>query len=333
LKIGIPKALMYYFYYPFWKTLFENLGFEVVTSDDTSKTILDVGVKESVSEICVPMKVFTGHFLNLLYKNVDYIYVPRFVSLSKGIFMCPKFMGLPDMIKGLFDNVDEKILTHNIISKDLDISNFNNYKSFINKFGIKKIDLKRALKSAQQEWIMFRKLNQSGYNLNELLSERQPQKINSDITIGLIGYVYNVYDKFINMDILNIFRKMNINVVTFDMIDEKLIRNRISKFKKHMFWEFTNILLGTAYEFMDRNDIDGIIHITAFGCGPDSILEPFLTIDSEMHKKPFMTLRIDEQTGESHIVTRVEAFSDLIRLKKYKDNIKNQAEEYAKGAI
>lgn len=84
-----------------------------------------------------------------------------------------------------------------------------------------------------------------------------------------------------------------------------------------MFWEFTNMLLGTAYEFMERDDIDGIIHITAFGCGPDSILEPFLTIDSEKHKKPFMTLRIDEQTGESHIITRLEAFTDLIRIKKY----------------
>jgi predicted nucleotide-binding protein (sugar kinase/HSP70/actin superfamily) len=75
MKIGIPKALMYYFYYPFWKTLFESLGFEVVTSGDTSKSVLDAGVKEAVAEICVPMKVYTGHILNLLDKNVDYIYI------------------------------------------------------------------------------------------------------------------------------------------------------------------------------------------------------------------------------------------------------------------
>jgi predicted nucleotide-binding protein (sugar kinase/HSP70/actin superfamily) len=31
-----------------------------------------------------------------------------------------------------------------------------------------------------------------------------------------------------------------------------------------------------------------------------------------------MTLRIDEQTGESHIMTRIEAFIDLLRLKKEK---------------
>lgn len=40
-----------------------------------------------------------------------------------------------------------------------------------------------------------------------------------------------------------------------------------------------------------------------------------------------MTLRIDEQTGESHVITRVEAFTDLIRIKKYK------AEKTVEGVI
>jgi len=136
-----------------------------------------------------------------------------------------------------------------------------------------------------------------------------------------------VYDRFVNMDIFSVFRRLNIKVVTFDMMDEKVIYKNLRNFRKNMFWEFTNMLLGTAYEFMKRDDIDGIIHLTAFGCGPDSILEPFLTIDSEKNKKPFMTIRIDEQTGESHVITRVEAFTDLIRMKKYK------AEEKAKGVV
>ncbi|MDP9749736.1 MULTISPECIES: acyl-CoA dehydratase activase-related protein [Thermoanaerobacter] len=327
MKIGIPKALMYYFYYPFWKTLFESLGFEVVTSDDTSKSILDIGVKEAVAEICVPMKVYTGHVLNLLDKNVDYIYIPRFVSLRKGIFMCPKFMGLPDMIKGLFDGIENKILTHNIVSKSTDISEFHNYTVFIDKLGVSRKDLKNALKKARDKWLEFRALNKQGYDINELLTSDKPKKYDGDITIGLIGYVYNVYDRFVNMDLLNVFRKLNIKVVTFDMMEERIIQRQLKKFKKNMFWEFTNMLLGTAYEFMERDDIDGIIHITAFGCGPDSILEPFLTIDSEKHKKPFMTLRIDEQTGESHVITRVEAFTDLIRIKKYK------AEKTVEGVI
>ena len=73
-----------------------------------------------------------------------------------------------------------------------------------------------------------------------------------------------------------------------------------------MFWEFTNKLMAAGYHFINSEDIDGIIHITAFGCGPDSILGPFLEIDAGKNKKPFMTLRIDEQTGESHLITRMK---------------------------
>ncbi|MGJ7044400.1 acyl-CoA dehydratase activase-related protein [Thermoanaerobacterium thermosulfurigenes] len=318
MKIGIPKALLYYYYFPFWDVLFKELGIETVLSEDTSKVILDLGVKKAVPEICVPMKVYTGHIINLLDKNVDYIYIPRFVSLSKGTFMCPKFMGLPDMIKGLFDDIDDKILTNSIISKDDDISDFKIYKDFIVRLGVSKYDLKKALKRAREEWLSFRKLNKKGFDINELLDEDTPQKYDGDITIGLLGYVYNVYDRFMNMDLINTLRKMNVKIITFDMLDEKLIKKYQSRFKKEMFWEFTNKIMGAAYNFMEMDIIDGIIQISAFGCGPDSILEPFLSIDSENAKKPYMILRIDEQTGESHILTRIEAFIDLVRIKKQK---------------
>lgn len=333
MKIGIPKALLFYYYYPFWEAFFKELGFETVLSDDTSKVILDSGVKKAVSEICVPMKVFTGHIINLLNKGVDYIYVPRFVSIRKGVFMCPKFMGLPDMIKGLFDGIDEKILTNSIISNNGDISDYKNYADMISKLGKTKRELKYALKKARCVWEEFRDLNKKGYDINELLSKDNPQKYDGDITIGLIGYVYNIYDRFINMDLLNTLRKMNIRIITFDMLEEGLIQNQLKKFKKNMFWEFTNMIMGAAYHFMGMEQIDGIIHVTAFGCGPDSILEPFLAIDSEKNKKPFMTLRIDEQTGESHIITRIEAFSDLIRLKKYKNGLSVKPKEYVEGVV
>lgn len=32
-----------------------------------------------------------------------------------------------------------------------------------------------------------------------------------------------------------------------------------------------------------------------------------------------MTLRIDEQTGESHVLTRIEAFIDLLRIRKRRE--------------
>lgn len=61
----------------------------------------------------------------------------------------------------------------------------------------------------------------------------------------------------------------------------------------------------------DRN-VQGLIHITAFGCGPDSIVGKEIEHDFADSGVPFMTLRIDEHTGENHLQTRIEAFTDMI---------------------
>lgn len=319
MKIGIPVSLLYYYYYPFWQTLFEKLGNEVVLSDPTSGDLLNEGVKESVSEICVPMKVYVGQVLNLLEKGVDLIYIPRFVSIRKGITFCPKFLGLPDMIKNSLSAVKGRILTHEIRAKTDDISEYKNYVSFRDIFQVSRGELKKALDKARQNWLKFRSLQQEGYKTEKLLLGEKEKREEGFLKIGVLGYVYNLYDRFINMDFMERLEEMGAKIVTFEMLDGEIIDRFVRNLRKPMFWEFTNKLMAAGYHFINSEDIDGIIHITAFGCGPDSILGPFLEIDAGKKNKPFMTLRIDEQTGESHLITRIEAFLDLLRLKKRSD--------------
>ena len=95
MKIGIPRALLFQYYYPLWRSLFENLGFEVVLSDKSSKTLVQKGIAVTVPEICLPIKIFDGHVINLMEKGVDYIFCPRFVHIEKGYWFCPKYIGLP----------------------------------------------------------------------------------------------------------------------------------------------------------------------------------------------------------------------------------------------
>lgn len=71
-KVGIPRALFYYKFYPFWTTFFNELGVETVVSEKTTKKILDDGVKSCVDEACLAIKVFYGHVLNLK-DRVDYL--------------------------------------------------------------------------------------------------------------------------------------------------------------------------------------------------------------------------------------------------------------------
>ncbi|MEA2086489.1 MAG: acyl-CoA dehydratase activase-related protein, partial [Candidatus Caldatribacteriota bacterium] len=98
LRIGLPQALLYYEYFPLWKNFLEGLGVEVINSGPTTKEILDLGVKSAISEVCFPVKVFYGHVMSLK-DRVDYLFIPRLVCVEKGAYFCPKFLGLPDMVK------------------------------------------------------------------------------------------------------------------------------------------------------------------------------------------------------------------------------------------
>ena len=45
IKVGIPRALLYYYYYPLWRTFFTELGAEVVLSQPSNKEFWKQGCK------------------------------------------------------------------------------------------------------------------------------------------------------------------------------------------------------------------------------------------------------------------------------------------------
>lgn len=323
MKIGIPRALLYYYYIPFWKAFFEALNMEVLVSNETNKGILNLGVKESVAEICVPIKLFVGHSLSLLRKGADYIFVPRMVSIYKGEYFCPKFMGLPDMMRHGVKGMENKVLTCHITSEDDDISNFRHYLPLAEPLGVTESQIKQAAQTAGEKWKIFRMYNKMGYTAPqamELMGENQMMKRREkkqyEIRIGLIGYVYNIYDPFISMNMVEKLQELNVDFVTFEMQDEKELREYIEFMPKKLFWTFSNKLLGAGYKFLEQGEIDGLIHITAFGCGPDSFLSKLLEMKSDEVGIPFMMIRVDEHTGENHLQTRIEAFIDMLKRKK-----------------
>lgn len=165
----MPQGLLYGYYFPFWKTYFEHLGCEVLVSPSTTKNILDQGVKYSVPEICVPIKVYIGHVLHLIDKDVDYVFVPRFESIEKGKYFCPKFMGLPDLIRHSFDGIEDKMLMPSIKCKSEDISKSKGFKDVAKQLGFSMAKHRKAKKVAQKTWKEFRNLSQKEYLATEAM--------------------------------------------------------------------------------------------------------------------------------------------------------------------
>ncbi len=116
--IGIPRALMvFYQQFPFWRTFFEQLGFNVVISKESDKALLTKSIETITAETCLPVETMHGHVIDLIEKEVDYIFLPFIVNAKQkegnptNNCNCPWVQSYPFMVKAaLRGKVDESKL-------------------------------------------------------------------------------------------------------------------------------------------------------------------------------------------------------------------------------
>ena len=92
----------------------------------------------------------------------------------------------------------------------------------------------------------------------------------------------------------------------------------IEKLGEIQYWANELDLTGAAAYYMLNNKVDGIIALSAFGCGPDSLMVDEIQYHASEKGLPMMHLTIDEHTGEAGFITRVEAFVDMLIRRKRK---------------
>ncbi|WP_422444948.1 acyl-CoA dehydratase activase-related protein [Thermoanaerobacterium sp. DL9XJH110] len=311
MKIGIPRALSYYAYYPFIKTFFEKLGLEVVVSDETTKEIMDRGVEDAITDACVPVKLFHGHVKNLM-DRVDFVLVPRLVSINREATFCPKFLGLPDMLACSIENF-QNMLEVRIDLKKRRMELFFLCLRIARKF-------KKGFFTAYNAYLkaIFSFKNyahqflQGGIPPLGILAQRR----NASIRLGVVGYPYMLYDPYLSLDLIKKLINMGVYVVTPEMVPDREKLKQARKLKKTLFWTFSNNVVRTAYHFLEKRCVDGIIHVTAFGCGPDFIVDKLMELEAKSHNMPYLTITLDEHTGQEGLNTRLEAFVDMLKIKR-----------------
>lgn len=321
IKIGVPRALLYYNFYPAWKAFFNELGAEVVLSPKTNKKIVDDGVSNTVDEACLPVKVFFGHVLNLKEKGVDYIFVPRIVSVEKKRYLCAKFLGLPDLVRASLSDIPPLI--------DMEIDLYRGYNRMVGReldrigriFTRDRKKIKRAEEAAIIAQSTYEGYLKSGLLPGEALRKIEGAKVakkpdNGLLRIGLLGHSYNLMDEYVNMNIIKKIEDFGGTLVTADMLKDSDIEYGASCYPKDMFWTYGREMLGAGRYMLDSGTVDGVIIITAFGCGPDSLIKEMVEREYKRRNTvPLLSLTIDEHTGEAGVITRLEAFMDLLRWK------------------
>ncbi len=331
VKVGIPRALAYYTFYPLWKVFLEKLGAEVIISKITNRKILENGIRETVNDACIPIKVFLGHVFDLA-ERVDYIFIPRMISADGQATFCPKFLGLPDMVR-YADVTLPALIDVRFNRRGFPVGLLRFFYSAAAAIGVKnpfKVTyaamqalriqkqyqkfLLKGLKPVEAAEAVFEQKKQEDAGLDWSANDSRKGEA---VVVALLGYPYAIYDPFISAGIYNKLLKLGVEVITFEQIPMRAMRRFSKVLPQNFFWYYSNqVCWAGLYLLEQKNIVDGIIHITAFGCGPDAMVDKTLELEAKSAGLPFLSLTIDEHTGEGGVQTRLEAFVDMLWAKR-----------------
>ncbi len=320
-RIGIPKALMYYRFFPLWSAFLQGLGCEVVTSDPTGRGLLGRGSIAYFEDSCLPMKLMVAHCLDLAGK-VEMLFAPRLISIHRKYIMCPKFRGVPDIIRlaigGQADVMDEPF------DSRLGSNPWGTFSRAIgNRLGLRSREIRPASQWAfqvQATWERDLAKRVNGLSTGDIFNREVPTPGTAappgDLNVAFIGHPYNLYDVDVGKGALGMARKLGCQIAITDSLDGNEIEKRTSHLSKEIYWSSGREIVGAAMAFRSRDDIDGVVFLSSFKCGIDALLQEYLKRAFKARggsDVPFLTLSLDEHTTVQGLATRLEAFVDICR--------------------
>jgi predicted nucleotide-binding protein (sugar kinase/HSP70/actin superfamily) len=277
-----------------------------------------------------------------LADKVDYVFVPRIVGITRDATLCPKFLGLPDMIKSSVRGIPP-LLTPRFDIRD---GRFAPVKAWIKVARVLGAGYRSALQAYRksvkvrqyyEELLTSRMLPDEAMLLLDrwtasLKGEKQrlsdvkssvasarassvdtAESQGSNIRLAVVGYPYMIYDGFVNCGLLDTLKRFGASILTPEMVPAKVRQAQAAKQPKYLFWHYSNQVIRAVYYFFQENMVDGVIHLTAFACGPDAMVDKLLELDCQKHSRiPYLSLCLDEHTGRAGIITRLEAFTDML---------------------
>jgi predicted nucleotide-binding protein (sugar kinase/HSP70/actin superfamily) len=281
---------------------------------------LSSGSSRVVADTCLPVKVFCGHVLALV-GECDYIFIPAIRSVKRKIYNCSKFLGLPDMTKAVIPEC-------RILDIDIDINKgkrelYQAVYKLGRHFTWNPLRVRQAAITAWQAHLKYRDL-MSNYALTPPQAiekivgkiEAGPAPSQKQATIAVVGHPYLLYDEQINHRLIHRLQLAHYRVLTPEMLATEQVESAIAKIVGRPYWTYEEEVVGAGGHYLESG-VDGVIGMMAFGCGPDSLMMNMVHRQAiSLRSVPFMSLTVEEHTAEAGVVTRLEAFLDMIQRRK-----------------
>ena len=305
LTVGMQRALYGHQDAVLWAHFFDRLGYRLVLTPPTNPHISKTGIEAMSAETCYPVKVSHGHVKELVGKTA-FLFLPSIIDMAtphsgeKGYF-CPMVQANSYMVRMALD-LDMTTVLNPVVHLKYDVETLclELAAQLRPKLTVSKRQIREALYFAlgrQQQFYMA--LFEKGAEILQSQPADEP-------LVVVTGRPYNLYDERLNLRLGHNLAKIGVKAVPMDFIDVSSVD--LSDFPS-MYWGLGAKVLRTAKVIAANPTYYGL-HLTNFGCGADSFLEHFYRYI--MGDKAYMILELDEHSAVAGVMTRIEAYKNVI---------------------
>lgn len=168
----------------------------------------------------------------------------------------------------------------------------------------------------------IKRLVQEGVTQFQSLATHEPR-----LRLAIVGEIYVVLDPFTNQDLEERLGHMGVEVDRTIYLSQWIQRHLLLDFL-HFHPQGSSRRLAQGYlnhkvgghglesvantVLAARRNFHGVIHLAPFTCMPEIVSASILPRVSAQENIPVLTVVLDEHTGEAGLVTRLEAFVDML---------------------
>jgi len=340
-------------YFVAFRPLAELLSDEIITPPPITKKTIELGFKYSPESVCIPFKYNLGNYIEALDKGANILIQAgggcRFGYYGEVQEEILKKLGYKFNLIKLANRYNPIAIANDFKKYNPKLSYLRILRAFLLTYArLRCLDeieeyIRKNIGFEKNEGefenlikIFLVELGKTG-NAGEVkkLKVKYLEKIknveinrpDNPLRVGIIGELYVLMEPFSNFSIERELAKKNIEVHRFVTVSS-ILRDSFSfgryitralhhakPYLKYHIGAHGTESVGIAHELI-KDGFDGLIHIKPFGCMPEVNAMSALHKISRDYRFPIIYFSFDSQTSETGVKTRLEAFYDMLIMKK-----------------
>jgi predicted nucleotide-binding protein (sugar kinase/HSP70/actin superfamily) len=264
--------------------------------------------------------------------EADALFMPRLISVDPRGIMCPRFSGVPDIVRMVVGS-GCRMFAPTIDAREGQGAVHNAYLAVAAEMGASVGRARRALREADA--VQKRLDTEFEQRLNRLPAPDvfAPETAVSPpagdargaVRIAILGHPYVAYDWEFNLGLVEKLRSLGAWVVPIESIETKRTERLVRRLDKNVYWTSGRDIVGAALAFFEdagrdraarrhEDRIDGVVYLSCFKCGVDGLLSEVVRWASRHQSQvAYLPLSLDGHDNEVGLMTRLEAFLDIVQ--------------------